>query len=106
MAKAISINEMSKDDKLYYRMTSFKKETTHFKMVTLWKGDVGKYFTTTMVVGKGMCGVSFTEGKTYLLYLYQSALDSKSYATSLCELNQSLDEAEEDMGILKKLEEH
>lgn len=45
-------------------------ETTHFSEIRSWKGSHGKQFYTSIVTACCMCGKSFQQGATYLLYLY------------------------------------
>jgi len=103
IAKVISINKLSPIELHEYKKRGFKRETTYFKKITSFKGDMPDKFTTTMDVGGGMCGESFIQGETYLLYLRSSMYENNSYATSICDLNDTLDGAEDDVNIIENL---
>lgn len=58
-------------------------EITHFSEIRSWKGSHGKQFYTRIVTACCMCGKSFSEGDTYLLYLYGPD-DEGFYGASTC----------------------
>lgn len=103
LAKAVSISKPGKYEALEYKRSGFRKETTHFTRLTSWKGDAPDKFTTSMLIGGGMCGVSFRQGVTYLLYLRKSLHGKNAYATSICSLTNSMVGAEEDMKHLERV---
>lgn len=77
-------------------------EITRFVTVDSWKGSHGESFATKTIVGGGMCGMAFEEGKAYLLYLYGPDKEGY-YSASICSRSIKLEGAKEDLGILKSI---
>lgn len=75
---------------------------TQFNQVQSWKGSHGKSFHTRINTAGGMCGYSFSEGKTYLLYLY-GADDDGYYTTSTCSRTKPLRRVERELEVLNDL---
>ncbi|MCW8127517.1 hypothetical protein [Microbulbifer halophilus] len=76
-------------------------EITHFSEIRSWKGSHGKQFYTRITTACCMCGRSFDEGDTYLLYLYGPD-DEGFYSTSICSRTSAQSRVEE--GELEVLE--
>ncbi len=77
-------------------------EITTFTRLKHWKGDVPESFETSIVTECCLCGISFSEGQTYLLYLYKSE-GSDHYSTSICNRNMLHADADADMARLDRI---
>lgn len=71
-------------------------DTTHFSTVKIWKGQPGKTFATRMHTAGNLCGLKFTQAKTYLLYLSGPGQDG-FYSTNNCSRTAEQAQAGEDI---------
>lgn len=82
----------------------FATEITEFVALQSWKGEHGKRFYTKIQVNCCLCGYSFQEGVTYLLYLYGPTEDGY-YSTSFCTRTQQVSEqTQQEIDILNTLD--
>lgn len=66
------------EQKTYYNL-----QRTQFVALQSWKGEHGKRFFTDIVIACCMCGYTFEQGQTYLLYLHGPD-NNGYYRTSSC----------------------
>ncbi|NVJ62392.1 MAG: hypothetical protein HWE27_18535 [Gammaproteobacteria bacterium] len=87
LAEAIEVTELTGSDlygdSLMADMSGeVVKERTLFSEIKSWKGIHGRQFYTEITVACCMCGISFTKGQQYLLYLYRN--EDGTFAASSC----------------------
>lgn len=82
--------------------THLTTEITHFSEIESWKGIHGKQIYTKIVTTCCMCGISFVEGKTYLLYLYGPNKQGY-YSSSSCTRTKPAEGAEEEVEVLNSI---
>jgi hypothetical protein len=75
-------------------------ESAQLQVIENWKGPhgSGSVIRTTTPTSIGMCGMGLDSGATYLLYLYGEA----PYDVSVCSRNAKIEEASEDISLLRK----
>lgn len=77
-------------------------DITQFNEIQSWKGEHGKSFHTRINTMCCMCGYSFQEGKSYLLYLYGPNKEG-FYSTSVCSRTKPAGDAEKEIDILNRI---
>ncbi|TQV72294.1 hypothetical protein FLL45_18935 [Aliikangiella marina] len=89
----------------YPEVYNFEKQRTTFSLVQSFKGDNNREIVTEIDIRCCLCGVTFQEGETYLLYLYRSdSEDNKNFYTSSCSRTKSLVSLESiEYGYLEEL---
>lgn len=105
LAQAIHINQLTEvlpSGEPVPSDMAWGEEVTQFNEIQSWKGSHGKLFHTRINTAKGMCGYSFSEGETYLLYLYETDEDGY-YATSRCSRTKPLISVEGELEVLNEL---
>ena len=77
----------------------FETQTTTFKTVRFWKGDIGPVFQTRISTP---CGMVFMPGETYLLYL--SPRDDAGYlSVPMCTRSAEVRKAARDIEVLDNI---
>lgn len=64
-------------------------QKTRFTVLESFKGEHASDLITEIDLRCCLCGISFQEGETYLLYLYRTK-DKSYYATSICSRTRTL----------------
>ncbi len=105
LAKAIYVEENETrvpSDEPIAPGTDLGGDITQFEEIQSWKGVHGKSFHTKINTMCCMCGYSFREGESYLLYL--SGPDEEGYySTSTCSRTRPRYGADEEIEVLNRL---
>ncbi|WP_194755957.1 hypothetical protein [Aliidiomarina indica] len=84
----------------FNRRENNERQKTHFVTKQTWKGDHGPRFKTDIVTACCLCGYAFSEGQTYLLYLYGPNEDGY-FSTNICSRTKiASDEIDKELEIL------
>jgi len=105
LATAVEVKPRDKNEEQAKIINKYWIENTTFKLIGRWKGNIDTQFETSILVGRGMCGIQFQQGETYLLYLYKKR-DGHLYSTSICQKNRNLVDAEKDVRLMEKIPQY
>lgn len=77
-------------------------DITQFEVIQSWKGNHNTLFHTRINTACCMCGYVFSEGETYLLYLYGPD-EYGYYSTSTCSRSKPLKQENKEIAVLNHL---
>ena len=104
VAEAISVQnaKVPVKEKLPYSRTSLEGQITVFNVRESWKGNHSKEFRTRIPTECCVCGMDFSEGDVYLLFLFGPD-EEGFYSTGSCSWPKRIEEAKVEIEVLDKL---
>ena len=76
-------------------------QTSTFYVLESWKGEKVTRVTTKINIQCCVCGFSFDEGETYLIFGYER--EDGFYSTSICSMSNRADRSTEVIEVLREL---